>query len=158
YPPTAEIVRENKQFLSRAVTWVANQGIAQFVDLGAGMPTSPNTQETAHAVRPGARVAYVDTDPVVVSHLHALLERGTSGITVVENAVRETDTVLAAVAEGIDLREPACLIMGSLLHFFPPDAARDLLRRYVAALAPGSYLILSVGRADGEASDRFISM
>jgi O-methyltransferase involved in polyketide biosynthesis len=55
-----------------------------------------------------------------------------------------------AVAAGIDLSAPACLLMGFLLHFFAPDEARDLVARYVATLAPGSYVVLSVGRADGE--------
>jgi O-methyltransferase involved in polyketide biosynthesis len=158
YPPTAEVVRENKQFLTRAVTWVANQGISQFIDLGAGMPTAPSTQETAQAVIADARVAYVDNDPVVVSHLTALLAQGRGGVTVVDGDVRDAGAVLAEVSGGIDLAVPACVIMGSLLHFFPVEDARDLVRRYVAALAPGSYLIVSVGRSDGEASDQYISM
>ena len=41
YPPIADIVGENRAFLRRAVTWVAGQGIGQFLDLGCGMPTSP---------------------------------------------------------------------------------------------------------------------
>jgi len=133
YPPTADIVRENKQFLTHAVTWVAEQGIGQFIDLGAGLPTSPSTLETARAVIPYARVACVDNDPVVLNHLRAL------------------------VGKGIDLEAPACLMMGSLLHFFPVDVGHDMLERYVAALAPGSYVILSVGRGVGELSERFIS-
>jgi hypothetical protein len=60
-----------------------------------------------------------------------------------------------AVAWAASLNEPACLIMGSLLHFFPAEQARDLVARYVAALAPGSYLILTMGVATGEAGERF---
>jgi hypothetical protein len=108
YPPTADIVRENKQFLTKAVSWVASEGISQFIDLGAGLPTSPSTQETAQAVIPDVRVAYVDNDPVVVTNL----AQSRPGVTVVDSDVRETDVVLARVGEGIDLRAPACLIMG----------------------------------------------
>ncbi len=151
-PLTVEVTRENRQFLARAVTWAANQGITQFIDLGCGMPTAPNSHQTARAVAPGARVAYVDNDPVVLSHLHALAAKGDPGVTVVDGDVREPDTILRAVAAGIDLAAPACLLMGYLLHFFTPDAARDLVARYVAALAPGSYVVLSAGRADGEAA------
>ena len=104
-PLTVDVTRENRQFLARAVTWAANQGITQFIDLGCGLPTAPNTHETAQAI-----------------------------------------------AAGIDLSAPACLLMGFLLHFFAPDAARDLVARYAAALAPGSYVVLSVGRADAEAA------
>jgi hypothetical protein len=158
YPPLPDIVRENRQFLTRAVTWVANQGISQFIDLGAGMPTSPNTHETAQAVDRDALVAYVENDPVAVNHLNAVLAKGNPGVTVVDGDVRDVDTILGAVSGGLDLRTPACLIMGSLLHFFEAGAARDLTARYVAALAPGSYLVLSAGSGDGEQADRFFGM
>jgi O-methyltransferase involved in polyketide biosynthesis len=156
-PLTAEVTRENRQFLSRAVTWAANQGISQFVDLGCGMPTAPNTHETARAVTPDARVAYVDNDAVVLSHLRALAAKGDPGVTVVDGDVREADAILDAVAAGVDLTAPTCLLMVYLLHFFAPDAARDLVARYVTALAPGSYVVLSVGRADGEAAKKGFS-
>ena len=71
-PLTAEVTRENRQFLARAVAWAANRGITQFIDLGCGLPTAPNTHETARAIAAGARVAYLDNDAVVLSHLHAL--------------------------------------------------------------------------------------
>jgi len=140
--------------LSRAVTWAANQGVGQFLDLGCGMPTAPNTDESARAIIPGARVAYVDNDPVVLNHLHARLAKGRPGVSVVDGDVREVAAILGAVRAGLDLSAPVCLLMGSLLHFFPPPAARDLVAAYVAVLAPGSYVVLSVGRGDGEASQR----
>lgn len=149
-PLTVEVTRENRQFLARAVTWAANQGISQFIDLGSGMPTAPNTHETARAVTAGARVAYVDNDPVVLAHLRALAAKGNPGVTVVDGDVREPDTILDAVAAGIDLTAPTCLLMGYLLHFFAPDAARTLVARYVAGLTPGSYVVLSVGRGDSD--------
>ncbi len=154
YPPLVDVVRENRQFLSRAVTWVANQGVGQFIDLGCGMPTVPNTDESARAVIAGARVAYVDNDPVVLTHMRERLAKGHAGVTVVDGDVRETAAILDAVCAGVDLSAPACLMMGSLLHFFTPEAARTLVAGYVAALAPGSYVVLSVGRGDGEASKR----
>jgi len=154
-PSTPVSLRENKEFLGLGVTWAANQGISQFIDLGCGMPTSPSTQETAQAVLPGARVACVDNDPVVLSHLHALVAKGSTGVTVVDGDIRDTAAILRAVAEGIDLRQPACLIMGSLLHFFAAEEARDLVARYTAALVPGSCLILTMGVASGEAAEQF---
>jgi SAM-dependent methyltransferase len=157
-PSTPVTLRENKEFLGLAVTWVADQGIRQFIDLGAGMPTAPSTHQTAQAVVPGARVAYVDNDPVVLSHLNALSAKGNTGVTVVDGDVRDADTILRAVAKGIDLNESACLIMGSLLHFFAPQDARDLVARYATALAPGSYLILTMGIASGEAAQQFRRM
>ena len=153
-PLVGEMVRENRKFLARAVTWAANAGISQFIDLGCGMPTAPSTHDTARAVTPDARVAYVDNDPVVLRHLRALVAKGNPGVTVVDNDVREADSLMAAVAAGIDLSSPACLMMGWLLHFFAPQAARDLVARYVVELAPGSCVVLSAGRGDSDAADK----
>jgi O-methyltransferase involved in polyketide biosynthesis len=63
--------------------------------------------------------------------------------------------ILARVSSSIDLSAPVCLIMGALLHFFEPQAARDLVAKYVEALAPGSYVVLTMGLAAGERADRF---
>jgi O-methyltransferase involved in polyketide biosynthesis len=153
-PLAAEVTRENRQFLARAVAWAANQGIRQFIDLGCGMPTVPNTDGTARAIAADARVAYLDNDAVVLSHLRALAAKASPGVTVVDGDAREVTTILDAVAAGIDLSAPACLLMGFLLHFFAPDAAQDLVARYVAALVPGSYVVLSAGRGDSDAADK----
>lgn len=158
-PLIAELAVENRQFLSRAVTWVANQGIGQFVDLGCGLPTEPNTHESAQAVSGDARVAYVDNDPVVVNHLRALLAKGNPGVSVVDGDARDVAAILDGVRATVDLSAPACLIAGYLLHFFPADAARDLAARYVAALAPGSYLVVSViHAAETEAAEEGLGM
>ena len=158
FPPLLPTVVENKDFLFRAVTWVAGQGIGQFIDLGCGLPTSPNTHEAAREALADARVAYVDNDPIVISHLNALAVNGNLGVTALDGDVRDVPGVLARVSGGIDLSEPACLIMGALLHFFDVRGARDLVAGYVAALAPGSYVILTMGLADGERADRFFRM
>jgi O-methyltransferase involved in polyketide biosynthesis len=154
-PTSAEVMRENRQFLARATRWAAGAGMTQFVDLGCGMPTQPNTHSSAQVVTAEPRVAYVDTDAVVLAHLRALAAHGNPGVTVIDGDVRETDVILDTVRAGIDLDQPACLLMGALLHFFPAEAARELVAGYVAALAPGSYLVLSVGRADGDTAAGF---
>lgn len=158
FPPLMPTVVENKEFLYRAVTWVAGQGVGQFIDLGCGMPTSPNTHEVARAVLADARVAYVDNDPVVLSHLNALLVNGNPGVMAVDADVRDVSGILAQVSDGIDFSAPTCLIMGALLHFFDAESARDLVARYAAALAPGSYVALTMGLASGERADKFFRM
>jgi SAM-dependent methyltransferase len=152
-PLTIEVTRENRQFLARAVTWAAQQGVSQFVDLGCGMPTVPNTHGTAEQIIPSARVAYVDNDPVVLAHLRALAAHANPNVTVVDGDVRQPGLILDAVAAGVDLSAPVCLLMGFLLHFYAPDDARDLVARYAAVLAPGSYVVLSAGRGDSDAAD-----
>jgi O-methyltransferase involved in polyketide biosynthesis len=147
-PTSADVMRENRQFLARAAGWAAGNGIRQFIDLGCGMPTTPNTHQRAQAVDPHARVAYIDNDPVVLAHLRALAAQGNPEVTVIDGDARETAAILDAVGKAIDLTQPVCLLMGALLHFFPADAARELVAGYAAALAPGSYVVLSVGRTD----------
>jgi hypothetical protein len=138
-PDIRDIVQENKGFLARAVTWVAQQGVDQFIDLGTGLPTSPATHEIARAANDRARVAYVDNDPVVVNHLIAASAK-VPGVSVVGGDFRDIDAVLATV----DTSAPACLVVGCMLHFFPAAEAASLLARYTAALVPGSYLVMSV--------------
>ena len=152
-PLAPAITRENRQFLVHAVTWAASQGIGQFLDLGCGMPTAPDTLESAREVIADALVAYVDNDPVVLSHLNARVAKGTPGVTVVAGDVRNVPAILDGVRAGIDLSAPVCLIMGFLLHFFTADAARDLVARYTAALTPGSLLVLSAIHVDTKGAD-----
>jgi hypothetical protein len=82
--------------VERAVTWVAGQGITQFIDLGAGLPTAPNTHVTAQAASPAAAVAYVDNDPVVISHLTALLAHHSARVAVIAGDLHDRDAVLGA--------------------------------------------------------------
>ena len=156
FPGVRDLVAANRRFLARAVDWAADQGVRQFIDLGAGMPTEPSTHETAQAVRPGARVVYVDTDPLALAHLRAFAEHGNDGVTVVWGDARDVEGVVKAVSGGIDVSAPVCLVMGCLLHFFTADEARALVAGYAAALAPGSYLVLSVGRGDGPRAEAYL--
>src|SRR6202020_707632 len=128
------IAVENRRFLARAVTWAANQGVSQFIDLGCGLPTVPNTHESARAVIRGARVAYVDYDPVVLSQLEAVVANGNTGASVVAGDVRDVATIIDGVRSEIDLSAPVCLLMGYLLHFFAPEAAGNLVAEYRARL------------------------
>ncbi len=75
YPQAAELAIQARQFQARAVTIVAEAGISQFLDLGCGLPTAPNTHETAQAVQPDARVVYVDNDRSKPSCVHTFLSR-----------------------------------------------------------------------------------
>lgn len=156
-PEAGEAMRENRQFLARATRWVAGHGVSQFIDLGCGMPTEPNTHGSARAAAAEPRVAYVDIDPVVLAHQRALAAHGNEGVTVIDGDVREVPVILDAVAANVDLSQPACLLVGSLLHFFPADDARALVKGYVAALAPGSYLVASIAIGEGEAADEAFS-
>jgi S-adenosyl methyltransferase len=153
-PISALMARENRQFLSRAVSYVAAHGVRQFIDVGAGLPTVLNTHEIARNVEPEARVAYVDNDPVVISHARSLLAKS-PGVIAVPGDMRDPARILAdaRLAELIDLAEPASVILSAILHFADAATAREVGAAFARALVPGSYLIISVGtgsRAEGE--------
>jgi hypothetical protein len=49
--------------MQRAVRYLTTEaGIRQFLDIGTGLPTSPNVHEVAQAVIPDARIVYADND------------------------------------------------------------------------------------------------
>jgi S-adenosyl methyltransferase len=144
-PEGRELARANRYFLVRAVTYLANQGIDQFIDIGTGIPTSPNVHGVARLVHRSARVAYVDNDRQVVVHNRALLA-GNDGIVAVSGDIRyphgiTNDPELLAV---IDFSRPVGVLCVAVLHFVTdrenPSASvayfRDLM-------APGSHLVLS---------------
>ncbi len=158
YPSLPKAVERHRAFLQRAVTWVARQGVSQFIDLGTGMPSPPMTHDIAQDTMPGARVAYVDFDPIVTSHFRARVAKDNKGITVVDADVRDCAATLAGAAEGIDLNAPVCVVMGALLHFLDATAARALISSYAAAVVPGSYVIADAGHGEGEAADKFFSL
>ena len=71
HPVSAQMARENRQFLGRAVSYVAARGVRQFIDVGAGLPTALNTHDIARGIDPQARVAYVDNDRCKSGCVHA---------------------------------------------------------------------------------------
>jgi len=151
YPPLADMVRENRAFIAEAATWAGGQGIAQFIDLGAGLPAHPAVHETAQTALPGARVAYVDTDPLVLSHARALLAG--PGVAAVAADLRDPAAVLADpdLRAVIDPAEPVCVILGAVLHFLDADTAREVTGGYARLIVPGSCLVISVASYDDEA-------
>ena len=146
YPLTGVLVRENRAFLARAVDFVSRQGITQFIDIGSGLPTVPNTHEVASKVNPRAHVTYVDNDPVVLSHARALLADA-GRVDAVAGDLREPDAILASVRRTgiIDVDQPVCVILGMILHFFDPAEAERVTAALMRAIPPGSFMIISTG-------------
>jgi hypothetical protein len=151
--PTARLsVRENRWFLHRAVRWLAGQGIGQFLDIGTGIPTSPNTHEIAQRSDPAARVVYVDNDPLVLAHARALLGGDPRGRTAyLEADLREPRAILddPQLRETLDLGRPVGLLLIAVLHFVrDDDHPRKIIRTLVDELPDGSHVVAS--HATGE--------
>ena len=141
----------NRGFLLRAVRFLAEQGISQYLDLGSGLPTSPSVHEVAREIIPDARVVYVDHDPIVVAHNDALLATR-DGVITIRADVRDPDAVLAdgALAKCIDFDEPVAVLLLGVLHFISLDEdAQGIIARFRQRMAPGSYLAVSIGTSDG---------
>ncbi len=144
-PDVPEGAWANRGFHQRAALWMAEHGIRQFLDLGAGLPTQGNTHEVVLKFAPDAKVVYVDVDPMVLAHAAALLTGGDSTRFVLAD-LRDPESVLAnaELRQLIDFSEPVGMLMTAVMHFVTDaDDPHAVVARYVDALAPGSYFALS---------------
>jgi hypothetical protein len=147
--PAARIgLRENRGFLGRAVRFLAAEaGVAQFLDIGSGLPTASNVHEIAQAVNPAARVVYVDNDPLVLAHARALLTSVPGGRTAyVQADLRSPLDILASptVKSTLDFGQPIAVLLVAVLHFLHDDDKPEFaIRTLLDALPAGSYLAAS---------------
>jgi SAM-dependent methyltransferase len=143
-PNMRDMARANRAFIGRAVRYLAAAGVRQFLDIGSGIPTEGNVHEVAQQAAPGARVVYVDADPVAIAHSRALLT-GHPDAGIVAADLREPEQILAhpVTRELIDFSQPTGLLLVQVLHFL--GDAEDpwaIVARLRDALDPGSHLVL----------------
>jgi len=131
----------------------ADNGIRQFLDIGTGLPTAENTHEVAQRVAPESRIVYVDNDPVVINHAHALLTGTPEGVTdYVDADLRDPATILARAARVLDFGQPVAVLLIGVLHFIAEsDDPYGLVARLVDAVPSGSYLVIVHGASDIQA-------
>jgi len=148
-PEVRDMARANRAFLHRAVRHLArDKGITQFLDIGTGIPTSPNVHETAAQHAPGARVAYADNDPVIHAHANALLT-GTGTTKIILADLRDPEKIIAAAGEFLDFTKPIGLLLVAILHFIPDNEdPAGIVAAFRDALPPASFLALSHGTTD----------
>lgn len=148
-PEVRDSARANRAFLTRAVRYLAREkGVTQFLDIGTGIPTSPNVHESAAVCARGTRVVYADNDPVIHAHANALLTgAGTTRIVLAD--IRDPDMILAGARDFLDFTRPVALLLVAILHFIPDeDDPAAILAAYRNALPAGSFLALSHGTSD----------
>lgn len=148
-PLVPQMARTNRAFLRRAVRYLAESGVRQFLDVGSGIPTEGNVHEIVQQVEPEARVVYVDIDPLAVAESLELLD-GNPLATVVNADLRDPRSILShpQVTALLDFDRPIGLVLGAVLHFVPDETAYDVVGRLLAAMAPGSHLLISHATAD----------
>lgn len=120
-PQVRTLARANRDFLGRAVRFLVASGVRQFIDLGSGIPTQGNVHEVAQAASPGARVIYVDNDPVAVAHSASLLADNPDA-DIVDGDIRRPADVLSSpqLRKLIDFDQPVAVLMITILHFVTP--------------------------------------
>lgn len=144
-PRAREHVRANRDFLGRAVRYLAGLGVHQFLDVGSGIPTQGNVHEIAAQAAPGSRVVYVDSDPIATAHSRMLL-RDSQTTAVIEADLREPERILDHddTRRLIETSQPTGLILCMVLHFISEsEDPAGIVARLTAPMAPGSHIVIS---------------
>ncbi|MFE1362814.1 SAM-dependent methyltransferase [Streptomyces anulatus] len=150
-PGLPKIMQANRAFMRRTVRYAVDIGIDQFLDIGSGIPTFGNVHEVAQAANPGAKVAYVDHDPVAVAHSQAVLE-GNDRAVIAAADLRRPKEILAhpEITGLLDLDRPVALLLVAVLHFVEDaDDPRAAVAELRESLAPGSLIVLTHASYEG---------
>ncbi|MFK3981375.1 SAM-dependent methyltransferase [Micromonospora sp. NPDC050397] len=147
------VAQANRAWLGRVVDYLAREGVRQFLDIGSGMVDVGSTHEIARAVRPDARVVYVDIDPETVRQAADALRDDARAI-VVEADLTQAGELLRRldapdVRKVLTFDEPVAVLLAAVLHFVPDgQLAGDAVATVRDQLAPGSYLAISHGATE----------
>ena len=155
WPSLPVSMRSNRDFMRRVGGYLARElGLRQFLDIGTGLPTSPNLHEVVQGIAPESRVVYVDNDPIVLTHARALLTGTPEGKTAYADAdLNDPAAILRTpqVRETLDLGKPVALSLIAVLMFVPDEKdAHRIVAALMDALPPGSALALSTATRDSE--------
>jgi 2-polyprenyl-3-methyl-5-hydroxy-6-metoxy-1,4-benzoquinol methylase len=156
FPDIVWSARANRAFLRRAVTYLAGEaGIRQFLDIGTGIPSANNTHEVAQSVASDSRIVYADNDPVVLAHARALLTTTPDGATdYIDADLRQAEQILAKAVQTLDFSKPvAVMLMAILQHLSEADDPYQVVGTLMAAVPPGSYLVISHPARDIHAAE-----
>jgi hypothetical protein len=153
-PDVRAIAWANRKFLGRAVRFLSQAGIHQFLDIGSGIPTEGNVHEIAQRADPGARVVYADIDEVALAHSRTILA-GSENTAVIRGDLREPEQIIAddATRRLIDFSQPVGLLLVSILHYIADaDDPWKIAATLRDVLARGSYLVICHGTDEGRPS------
>jgi len=145
-PTIIRDIRANRAFLGRAVRFLAAEaGIRQFLDVGTGLPTSPNVHDVAQTAAPECRIVYVDNDPMVLTHARALLTSSPHGACAYVDAdLKDTAKILAEAARTLDFSQPVAVLFVGVLHLVSDDEhPYGIVADMVNATVQGSCLALT---------------
>jgi hypothetical protein len=147
----------NRSFLRRAVNFLVDQGIEQFLDIGTGIPTVGNVHEIVQSVNPEAHVVYVDIDPVAVAHSRTILQ-GNPRVVAIQGDARKPKELLEnpELQALIDFSRPIGALFIAVLHFVPEDdLAYNSVYTLRDSLPSGSYIAISHSTYENAPADIF---
>ncbi|OIV38791.1 hypothetical protein BIV57_03920 [Mangrovactinospora gilvigrisea] len=151
WPDLVTSMRANRAFMHRVARWLARRGLDQFLDIGTGIPTSPNLHEVVQGTRPTARIAYLDNDPIVLAHARALLRGTPDGhVDYLSADLRDLPGLLSDQERRqlFDWSRPLAVLALAVLQFVTDNDARTLLHALVQEIPSRSYLAVSLPTAD----------
>ena len=148
-PETTTLAWFSRKFLTGAAELAAKAGVRQFLDIGAGIPTSPSVYETVSAVDPAIRLVSVDFDPVACRHIETIATAPAE--TAMLGDFREPDDLIERLRSeaGIDFEQPVALLLVGVLHFIMDEEhPAELIARFREVMAPASYLVFTHASTD----------
>jgi hypothetical protein len=154
-PDLPEWVWAHRRFTHRAVRFLLDQGVRQFLDLGSGLPTLGAVHQVAQRVDPGARAVYVDCDRFAVVFTRMTLA-DVPGVGAVHADLRDAEAVLSspAVRRLLDPGRPTGLLLTAVVDQLPDTAqTAAAVAAYHDRLAVGSWVVLTHATADGRPPD-----
>ena len=158
-PLVKQCAQANRAFLRRAVGWLCQQGVDQFLDIGSGVPTAGNVHEIAQEYNPEARTVYVDYEHVAASHSGIILDEQDPKrqlTDALQADFRAPSTILDAepTRRMLDFDRPVGLLLVALLPFVGPgDDPKELLRQYRQHLPSGSHVVMTQITSEGVPDD-----
>ena len=144
-PVVADLAPALRGFQQRVLRYLVTEaGIRQFLDIGTGLPLVGSTHEVAQSLVPECRVAYVDNDPMVLSHARALMKSAPGGaVGYVDADVRDTAAIMTGAQETLDLSLPVAVMLLFTLAYVPDATeAAEVVSSLMAAVPSGSHVAI----------------
>ncbi|MET9958229.1 SAM-dependent methyltransferase [Streptomyces sp. NPDC006326] len=134
-----------------AVRHLAAKGIAQFLDLGCGLPRrrGHNVHEVAQDIQPEASVVYVDGDPLVQAHVRMVFEETPREMGLHADITFTEEMLAQPVIARLDRGRPMAVLLHEVLPWIGDVEARRLLSVLLSWLPAGSVLSVVHAAADG---------
>jgi len=150
-PTIVRDIRAHRELMHRAVAYLAAEaGIRQFLDIGTGIPMSPNVHEIAQDIAVDARIVYADHDPIVLACARVLLTGTPFGATAyVEADLRDSGVIVREAAKTLDFSKPVAVLLCGILQLISDEEdPYGVVAALMSAVPSGSYLVVTHPASD----------